>query len=325
MARAAATDRPREETSKSGSHGTGEVPGDHDVAAPQMLAVDHALTDPVADVEALQLLAATPVVVPDDEVGLVPDASSVSEPSVGQVVVLGGRLDPAVEAAELEQRCAVKRHRLGVEDERNLPGVLARDRVVVRRRNDGRIALRPHPAGHDRVRISGGVAEAPLDPRRLDGAVVVRKEDDLVVCLLQAQVERTAQAGRPAADPARTRPREPGDDVGDVVAGARVDDEDLARPGLTACERLEARSDQLRPADRRQHDGDRRRRRAVGTNHGKNTRCRMLPVRRPISRPSRTASGASSALVRAFERSAASRAHDLSTAPTVRRCIPALR
>src|SRR5215218_6756782 len=95
-----------------------------------MLAVDHALADPVVDVKAIQLLGTSPVVVPDDEIGLVPDAHSGSEPAVGEVVVLGSRLNSAVEAAELEKNRAVKRHRLGVEDELDLAGIFARDRVV---------------------------------------------------------------------------------------------------------------------------------------------------------------------------------------------------
>ena len=122
---------PREETSKSGGYGPGDVPGNHEVAAPEMLAEDHAVTDPVIDVEAIQLLLSAPVVVPDDEIGLVPDALSGSQPAVGEVVVLRSRLNPAVKATELEKNRTVNRHRLRVQDKRDLAGILARDRVVL--------------------------------------------------------------------------------------------------------------------------------------------------------------------------------------------------
>jgi hypothetical protein len=86
-------------------HGDGvreEVTEYQQVAAPEMLAIHHALADAVVHVEALELLGGPPVVVPDDEVRLVSNATPRPEPAIGEVVVFGGGTDSTVEAAEVE-------------------------------------------------------------------------------------------------------------------------------------------------------------------------------------------------------------------------------
>src|SRR5215211_1807050 len=91
--------------------------GYHEIASTQVLSIDHPLADAVGDVEPLELVARPPVVMPDDEVRFVQDPSSCTEPAVREVVVLGGRADTSVEAAEVENRRATKRHALCVENE----------------------------------------------------------------------------------------------------------------------------------------------------------------------------------------------------------------
>jgi hypothetical protein len=149
----------------------------------------------------------------------------------------------------------------------------------------------------------------------------------------KAEVECAAETAYATVDPARAHAGEIRHHLRHRTVVARVDDEDIVRTGLAASERLEATPYQLGAADRRQDNRHRRCCRdgricsgvGVVVAQGKSTRYRMLPLRRPSSRPSRTMSGARSALVRAFGKSRASRAHDLSTRSTGRRCIPALR
>ena len=174
---ATAADDPHDQTAERAGYGSGQVADDNEVAAPQVLAVDHALPDPVVDVEPLELLAGAPVVMPGDEVGLVPDPPACAKPAVGEVVVLGRGSDLPVEAAELEHDRATERHALRVQNEGDDPDVLLCERIVDRRGDDVRIAARPHTSRHDCVPVLRDVAQARLHPRRLDGAVVVRQQD----------------------------------------------------------------------------------------------------------------------------------------------------
>src|ERR671936_829694 len=76
-----AADEPREDRARRPIDGRAKKRQDGELAAAEVLAVDHSLADPVADVQPLQLLASPPVVVPDDEVGFVPDAQPRSKPA----------------------------------------------------------------------------------------------------------------------------------------------------------------------------------------------------------------------------------------------------
>jgi len=89
-------------TARSRIEQSGDVPQDAQISVPEVLSVDHALADPVADVEARELVPVPPVVMPDDEVRLVAYAPARAQPAVGKIVVLSGRADIPVETAECE-------------------------------------------------------------------------------------------------------------------------------------------------------------------------------------------------------------------------------
>jgi len=296
-----------------------DVPEHERVAACEVLPVHHALADAVVHVEALELVGRPPVVVPDDEVRRVADPASRPKPAIRQVIVLGGGTDPAVEAAEIEDGGPAQCHALGVEDEVGPADVLARVRVVDRRGNHLRVAARTHTTRHDLGAVLAQQRHAAPNPRRIDGAVIVRQQDDLVRRLAKAEVERGAEpsggaAKRPRADPAEGR-----HDAGHGIVAAGVDDEDLVRLWIAVAQRFEAHADQLQSADRREYD------RRAGSIHGNRILCRMLPFKRPSSRPSCTATAATSAFVRARTSLTTRRAHDRSSCAIARRRIPAGR
>jgi len=235
-----------------------KVPEHGGVTESQVLRVEEPLSARVRDIESLELLPRTPVVVPHDEVGLVAKRPARSQPSVAELVVLGGlgRAEALVEPARVEHTRAVNGHVVREERTRmDLTREVVRRRIVLRRRHGEGIANRDDPPCHDPACYGLGQLPAFLDPVGSHGAVVVGDENDLVRRLLDAEVSPSADPAARAGHEPRAHPQERLHELQDSGVAALIDDEDLRGPRRARCHGGEARAQRLDPAERGHDDG----------------------------------------------------------------------
>jgi hypothetical protein len=221
-----------------------------------MFRVDSALTPSVIHIQTLQLLGSTPVVMPDDEVGLVAKTEARPEPPVAEVVVRSGR-QVLVKSAQSKGDLAVQGHVVWKQREATqVPRVIVRKRIITRGRNSPRIPLRKDAARDDPVPIATHVLPRATDPVVGDRAIVIRPEYEIMLRLAKANVPAPTLPPALAKNQAGADMVELAHDASEGLGVTLVDNDDLGRPRIALSEGLEKRLHERRPPDRRHNDGD---------------------------------------------------------------------
>ncbi len=216
----------------------------------KVLCVQHPLVAGVADVKRHELLARSPIVMPDLHRRLVPKRPSCREPAIAEVVVFGAG-KPLVEAPELQHTAACEGHVVRVENvEATLIAVDTGVGVDDRRWHRARVSDWIHRTRGDGVPIRCEAITGCVDPRVGDGAVVVDPEKQLVPSCLEANVASGSEPARIALDAPRTSGLEPLHRPRHLYIPTLIHDENLVRLRLALPKRRKQAPKQRRPTDR---------------------------------------------------------------------------